>query len=101
MLTIVIDNVKVTDQGAATGIGVGLTFGLVGTMITDGYICAVTYRSPSGKTNSKTVKHALHSTIGNASGPPGIPAMEPREAVAQVMEQLTLNALQSLRQDGL
>jgi hypothetical protein len=100
-LTIVINNVKLTEHGSAAAFGTGLTFGLVGTMVTDGYVCTATYRSPVGTSSSKTVKHALHSTIGNASGPPGVPAMQPREAITQVMEQLTLNALQALRQDGL
>jgi hypothetical protein len=99
-LTIVIDNVRLDDKGAAEAFGVGLTFGLAGTTVSDGYVCNATYRPPGGKANTKTVKHAIHSTIGNASGPPGIPPMQPREAVTQVMEQLTLNALQELAKDG-
>jgi hypothetical protein len=101
VLTIVIDNVSLTDDAAAKGFGVGLTFGLAGTMVTDGYICTATYAGPGVTASPKTVKHALHTTIGNASGPPGVPPMKAAEAVPQVMRQLTLNALQAIRRDGL
>ena len=100
-LTIMIDNVPLTDGTAAKGFGVGLTFGLVGTMVTDGYVCTATYLSPGRSANSKTVKHALHTTIGNADGPPGVTGMKPGEAIPKLIEQMTLNALQALRKDGL
>jgi hypothetical protein len=101
LLTIVIDNVKVGEDKTGEAFGTGLTFGLVGTMVTDGYVCNATYRSASGKTSSTTVKHAMHTTIGNASGPPGVPPMKPIEAVTQIAEQLTFNALKALKQEGL
>jgi hypothetical protein len=101
MLTIVIDNVKVDEDKTGQAVGTGLTFGLVGTMVTDGYVCNATYRSASGKTSSTTLKHALHTTIGNASGPAGVPPVKPIEGVTQIVDQLTLNALKTLRQQGL
>jgi hypothetical protein len=103
MLTIVIDNVRLNEQGSAAGSGfvTGFTFGLVGTNVSDGYVCTATYQAPGGKSSSTTVRHALHTAIGNASGPPGIAPMAPRDAIPQIMEQLTLNALQALRRDGL
>lgn len=45
-LSISINNIALTDNVAAKGFGVGLTFGLVGTMVTDGYICTVNYVEP-------------------------------------------------------
>ena len=53
-------------------IGTGLTFGLVGNMVTDGYVYEATFNAGESKPPVKlTYRHALHTTIGNASGPPG------------------------------
>jgi len=101
MLTIVIDNVPLTDDAAARGFGVGLTFGLAGTMVSDGYICTATYAQPGGARNTKSVKHALHTTVGNASGPPGVQGMKPDDAAPILIRQMTLNALQAIRRDGM
>jgi hypothetical protein len=100
-LTIVIDNVRLDGAGWARAFAAGFTFGLAGTTLTDGYVCTATYRGQGGRTNSKTVKHAIHTTLGNAAGPPGIAPMQPGEAVTQVMEQLTVSALRALSRDGL
>jgi len=99
-LTMVIDNIALTDDAAGKGFRTGLTFGLVGNMVTDGYVCTATY-SAGGKTASTTVKHAMHTTVGNASGPPGVEAMKPAEAVPILIRQIALNALQGLRKEGM
>lgn len=95
VLKIVIDNVPVTNNAAAKGFGTGLTMGLVGSMVTDGYICTATY-SRNGVTTEATARHALHTTIGNHAGPPGLTAMDPQTAVNQVMDQLAWNVLKQL-----
>lgn len=94
-LKIVIDNVVDTKNTAAKGFGTGLTLGLAGSMVTDGYICEVTYVR-DGKTTQTTVQHALHSTIGNHSGPSGLTAMQTQDALNQVIDQLVWNALKDL-----
>ena len=94
-LKIVIDNVPITDNAAAKGFGTGLTFGLVGSMVTDGYVCTATY-SRNGVTTEASAKHALHTTIGNHAGPPGLQPMDMQSAVNQVMDQLTWNVLKQL-----
>jgi hypothetical protein len=99
-LTMVIDNISLTDDAVGKGFRTGLTFGLVGNMVTDGYVCTATY-SAGGKVASTTVKHAMHTTVGNASGPPGIEPMKPNEAVPIMLRQITLNALQGLRKEGM
>ncbi len=95
VLKVVIDNVPITDNAAAKGFGTGLTFGLAGSIVTDGYVCEATYQR-AGKTTSTTVKHALHTTIGNHSGVKGVPAMQTQDALNQVIDQLVLNALKNL-----
>ena len=95
LLTIVIDNVPITGNAVGKGIGTGLTFGLVGNMVTDGYVCTATY-SAGGKSATSTVKHAMHTTIGNAEGPPGLTPMKPNEAIPIMIRQMTLNALKGL-----
>jgi hypothetical protein len=98
-LKVVIDNVPITDNAAAKGFGTGLTFGLVGTMVTDGYVCTMTY-SLDGKVSETTVKHALHSTVGNKAGPPGLAPMTTADAVNVVMDQLVWNGLKQLADQG-
>ena len=100
LLTIVIDNIEVTKDAAAKGITTGLTFGLAGNMVTDGYVCKATYTAPGARPRSAEVNHALHTTIGNAEGPAGLKPMPPSEAFGVIVRQITLNALQAIRRDG-
>jgi hypothetical protein len=95
VLKITIDNVPLTDNATAKGFGTGLTFGLAGSMVTDGYICTATYMR-AGQSTETTVKHALYTTIGNHSAPMGLTAMQPTDAINQVVDQMTWNALKEL-----
>lgn len=95
VLKLVIDNIPKTDNAAAKGFGTGLTLGMVGSMITDGYVCTATY-TRDGKSTETVVRHALHSTIGNHSGPANLKPMEPQAAIHQVMDQMTWNSLKEL-----
>ncbi len=98
-LTVVIDNVPLTDNAAAKGFGTGLTFGAVGTMVTDGYSATLTYRAGDAST-SVEVKHALHSTIGNHKGPENLTPVRADEAAGQIIDQITWNGLKQLRAQG-
>jgi hypothetical protein len=95
VLKVVVDNVVLTDNAAAKGFGTGLTLGMVGSIVSDGYVCTATY-SREGKTTEVTVKHALHTTIGNHAGPANLKPMEPQAAIHQVMDQMVWNALKQL-----
>ncbi|HET6911915.1 MAG TPA: hypothetical protein VFH71_01085 [Rhodanobacteraceae bacterium] len=95
VLKIVIDNVPVDKNAAAKGFGTGLTFGLAGTMVTDGYVCTASY-THDGHTTETTVKHAIYTTIGNHAAPQGLTPMQPVDAVHQVTDQFTWNALKQL-----
>lgn len=95
LLTVTIDNVPLTDNAAAKGFGTGLTLGAVGSQVTDGYTCKATY-TRNGVTTEVSAKHALHTTIGNHSGPDGLTPMTPQQAVEQVIDQLVWNSLKQL-----
>lgn len=101
-LTIVIDNVPITshDDAVAKGFGTGLTFGLVGTTVTDGYVCEATYSAPGKDLVSFKFHHALHTTIGNASGPPGLTPMSPHDAAMAIVDQLGWSIMRDLSRSG-
>ncbi|MGY1459035.1 MULTISPECIES: hypothetical protein [unclassified Luteimonas] len=98
-LKIVIDNVPVTENAAAKGVGTGLTLGLAGSMVTDGYLCTASYTS-GGVTTETTVEHALHTTIGNHGGPEGLQPVPAQQAVETIVSQMVLNALKQLGDDN-
>ncbi|NZA28305.1 hypothetical protein H0E84_18170 [Luteimonas sp. SJ-92] len=91
-LKVVIDNVPVTDNAAAKGFGTGLTLGLAGSMVTDGYVCTVSYTA-DGTTTETVVNHALHTTIGNHGGPDGLAPMPMQQALTTLVHQMVFNAL--------
>jgi len=100
-LALIIDNVPVTEDAAQKGFATGLTLGLVGTTVTDGYVCTATYTAPGAPAKTGSVNHALHTSIGNTTPPAGLTAMKPGEAIPILVQQMTLNALQALRKQGL
>lgn len=95
VLKIVINNVPLTDNAAAKGFGTGLTFGLAGSLVKDGYVCSASY-TRNGKTTDVTVHHAIYTTVGNHSAPQGLTPMDPTSAVYLAMDQMTWNALKQL-----
>ncbi len=98
-LTMVIDNVPLTENAAGKGFGTGLTFGAVGTMVSDGYTATMTYTRGT-ESKEVTVKHAIHTTVGNHSGPPGLTPVSMDEAANKVIDQLTWNGLKQLSEKG-
>lgn len=100
-LNIEMDNVG--DFGKAMGKGflTGLTLGLAGSTVTDGYVMRATLTGPDGRTSSHEYKHAIHSMIGMTSPPEGAETMSPVEAVIRVVEDLIAQMLRDQKQDGL
>lgn len=95
VLTVVIDNVPITDNAAAKGFGTGLTFGAVGSMVTDGYVATAKYQR-NGVTTEVTARHALHTTIGNKAGPEGLAPVTMQQGAETVMDQLMWNLVKQL-----
>jgi hypothetical protein len=96
-LKIVLDNVG--DVGDAVGQGAltGLTFGAKGSTVTDGYVMTATFTRVGRAPVEKVYRHALVSTVGNASGPEGLTAMSVQEAFDRVLQDLVLNLLRDLQ----
>ena len=100
-LTIVINNVPITQDAGAKGVGVGLTFGLVGTVVTDGYECTATLAVPGAEPLKFEYKHAIHTSIGNTAPPMGLtPEPSAKEAGLKMVEQLTWSILRDVSRSG-
>jgi len=100
-ITIAVDNVGDLGKSAAKGFGTGLTFGLAGSTVQDGYVMTVTLTT-AGKTVTKSgYKHVLISTVGNKKGPEGLTPTTPGAAFGTIVEQMLLNVLGDLQKDGL
>ena len=101
MLTVSLDNIQLGDDKTSKAFVTGLTFGLAGTAVTDGYICTVTYLAPGQSTPVvKKATHAIHATIGNASAPVGAgPKVDMTTAVNTMTRDVVSNALRDLSLD--
>jgi hypothetical protein len=96
-LHVVVNNFGDQSAAAAKGFGTGLTFGLVGSLVTDFYEMSFTF-TKDGQTVSKSgYRGALSTTIGNASGPPGLQPLDPPTAFDKVIEEMMLNALADIQ----
>lgn len=98
LLNVVLNNVPITKDAAAQGFVTGLTFGLAGSAVTDGYVCQVSYLG-AGQASPVTAsaRHAIHTTLGNASAPAGAEKAANGEAAVRTMtRQILSNALNEL-----
>ncbi|MET0090557.1 MAG: hypothetical protein ABW068_11180 [Candidatus Thiodiazotropha sp.] len=101
LLGITLNNVSTQDEAFSKGFATGLTLGLVGNQVTDGYVCTATYRRVAG-TEPVVVRarHAIHTTVGAASSPENaIKASSPKEAVDLMLKQVLSNVLNDLSHD--
>jgi hypothetical protein len=100
LLSVVINNVPVTDNAFSKGFATGLTFGLAGNVVTDGYICTVDYSKTGAAKIEKSTRHAIHTTIGAKGAPANATkAKSPDEAVKTMTRQIVGNALKDLSAD--
>jgi hypothetical protein len=99
-LFITIDNVGDTGDAKAKGFATGLTLGLVGNTVTDLYVMQTAFQVPGRPPINGSYKHALHTTIGNASGPPGLQGYTIADAFNRVLDQLIAKLITDLAQQG-
>lgn len=99
-LLITINNVADTGGAAGKAFGTGATFGLVGTMVTDGYLCDAQLLTPGKPPVAFSYRHAIHTTIGNKEGPPNLVAYEMQDAAYKVIDQLVWSALRDMSRSG-
>lgn len=94
-----VDNLAGVGGAAAKGFGTGLTFGLVGSHVADGY--EMTARLTRGDSVlERKYQHVIYTTVGNASGPPGSPAVPLGTAFNQVIDDMVLNFLKDMQSEG-
>lgn len=98
MLNITLNNVPLSDDAFAKGFVTGLTFGLAGSTVSDGYVCTVNFLPPGQTTAlTATAKHAIHTTIGAKGAPANaVKAANGEEAVRTMTRQVLSNALRDL-----
>jgi hypothetical protein len=102
LLGITVNNVSAQDEAFSKGFATGLTFGLVGNQITDGYVCTATYRHGIGvEPVVARARHAIHTTIGASSSPPNATkASSIKEAVDIMLKQVISNVLNDLSHEA-
>ena len=98
-ISVIANDVGNMGAAAAKGFGTGLTFGLVGSHVTDNYEVSIRL-TLSGSVIEKKYQHAIISTVGNASGPPGLPAVPLATAINQVVDDVVLNFLKDMQTEG-
>lgn len=100
-LQVTLNNVPITEDAAQKGFVTGLTFGIAGSAVTDGYICTLTYLPPGGgPAVTASARHALHTTMGNASVPANaVKSANMDDAVRTMVRQVLANALRDLSRD--
>lgn len=98
LMTIKLNNVPITKNAAAQGFVTGLTFGLAGSAVTDGYECTLSYLPPGQATPIvTTARHAIHTTLGNASAPAGAgKPLDPQTAIRTMTRDVVSIALRDL-----
>lgn len=99
LVNVTLNNVPVDGQNPAmSGFVTGLTFGLAGTTVTDGYVCNINYLpAGSNTTVTATARHAIHTGMGAGSAPPNAeksPNME--TAVRKMTREVVSTALRDL-----
>lgn len=101
LLSVTLNNVPLTDDAFTKGFVTGLTFGLAGSQVSDGYVCTVKYVGPGqAEPLVKTARHAIHTTVGASSAPPnGVKADSIESAVRTMTRQVVSTALDELSRD--
>lgn len=102
LLTATVNNVPLDNDAAAKGFVAGLTFGLAGQTVGDGYECTIRYTPALASASPllKSGKHVLYTSIGTGGPPAGAQKMaNGEEAVTTMLRQLISRTLNDLSQD--
>ena len=101
VLSVVANNLADIGDATAKGFGTGLTFGAVGTTVTDYYEFQVSLTDADGKAVGRQYKHAIHTVIGIDDAP--VSCVEPvalAEAFVMVVRDVVDNFLKAMQADG-
>ena len=102
LLSITLNNVPMSDDAFTKGFLTGLTLGLAGSQVGDGYVCTASYRAPGSTAPLvKQARHAIYTTIGATGGPSNAVKMpDHKEAAFLMTTQVVSNVLNDLSQDA-
>ncbi len=101
LLSVTLNNVPLTDDAFNKGFVTGLTFGLAGSQVSDGYVCTLKY-TPTTQSPpiTKTARHAIHAVLGAKEGPAnGIKVDSIEVGVYTMTRQIVSTALDELSRD--
>jgi hypothetical protein len=99
-IKVTFNNIDSMGGAFAKGFGTGLTFGLVGTAVSDYYEAEVVAKRGDAKFEGN-YDHAIHSTIGNKGAPvEGVEPMAFGDAFAGVVEDILLEAINDMQKQG-
>ena len=96
-LTLTVNNLVDLGKAMGKGFGSGLTFGLIGTMVSDYYEIKISYTDNKGSTTVRDYKHAMHTTVGNAKGPAGVLPDTADNAFGKIIEETLLNFISDMQ----
>ena len=101
LLSVVLNNIPLSDDAFGKGFVTGLTFGLAGSQVTDGYVCTLKYLPTSQSAPiTKTARHAIHAVLGAKEDPPNAVKMESVDlAVTTMTRQILSTGLNDLSRD--
>ena len=80
--------------------GTGLTFGLVGSTVSDNYELTMTISMNDKSITKSVIKNGIATAIGNTSTPAGVETFTPSLAFQKVLEQMILQALKEIQADN-
>lgn len=102
LLLATVNNVPLTDDAASKGFVAGLTFGIAGQTVGDGYECTLRYTP--GRTGAppfeRRGKHVIYTSLGSGSPPAGaLKSASIEDAVTTMLRQLLSRTLNDLALD--
>ncbi len=94
VLQITLNNIPLNDDAVAKGVMTGLTLGLAGNTVGDGYACELQYkRSEASAPIDAKVNHAIYTAIGNSSGPEAATKVKGMEEAVRTMTSQAIKSL--------
>lgn len=99
LLALTINNIPLSDDAVSKGFVAGLTFGLAGQTVGDGYECELRFTPDrtGAKDISTQAKHVIYTNVGSAASPAGaIKAQSADEAVFTMLRQVISRMLDEL-----
>jgi hypothetical protein len=101
LLNVVINNVPLSDDAFSKGFVTGLTLGLAGSQVGDGYVCTMKYLSGTQSSAiTETTRHAIYTVLGAKGAPDNGTKMDSLDmAVKTMTKQIVSTTLNELSHD--